>query len=121
MLTRKQYALLAFIKSHQDHTLGVSPSFDDMRQALGLRSKSGIHRLVTALEERGFIERIPHRARCLRVLRMPADQRDLSFPNLQTAVAQLKKEHGLEIARQALFELYLQAGVECAAIHGEAA
>jgi repressor LexA len=70
MLTRKQYDLLAFIhrRTLQD---GVSPSFDEMKEALDLRSKSGIHRLITALEERGFIRRLPHRARAIEVLRLP--------------------------------------------------
>ncbi len=70
MLTRKQYDLLV----HIDKTLrktGVSPSFDEMKDALGLKSKSGIHRLITGLEERGFIRRLPHRARALEVLRLP--------------------------------------------------
>ena len=72
MLTRKQHELLLFINSHlQAH--GVSPSFDEMKEALGLKSKSGIHRLITGLEERGFIKRLPHKARALEVLRLPED------------------------------------------------
>lgn len=70
MLTEKQRELLVFINSRLKET-GVSPSFDEMKEALGLRSKSGIHRLITALEERGFIRRLPHRARALEVLRLP--------------------------------------------------
>ena len=70
MLTRKQQELLLFI--HNRLALGgVSPSFDEMKDALGLRSKSGIHRLITGLEERGFIRRLPHRARALEVTRLP--------------------------------------------------
>lgn len=70
MLTRKQYDLLLFIDRHlKDH--GVSPSFDEMKEALDLKSKSGIHRLIMALEERGFIRRLAHRARALEVLRLP--------------------------------------------------
>ncbi len=70
MLTRKQYELLMFIdKSLKDD--GVSPSFDEMKEALGLKSKSGIHRLITGLEERGFIRRLAHRARALEVLKLP--------------------------------------------------
>lgn len=73
MLTRKQYELLLFIHRHLgDH--GVSPSFDEMKEALNLRSKSGIHRLITGLEERGFIRRLPHRARALEVVRLPENQ-----------------------------------------------
>jgi repressor LexA len=72
MLTRKQYELLMFINSHlQAH--GVSPSFDEMKEALGLRSKSGIHRLITGLEERGFLKRLAHRARALEVIRLPEE------------------------------------------------
>lgn len=70
MLTKKQYQLLVFIDQRLKDA-GVSPSFDEMKDALGLRSKSGIHRLITALEERGFLRRLPHRARALEVLRMP--------------------------------------------------
>ncbi len=72
MLTRKQYELLLFINQHLAQH-GVSPSFDEMKDALGLKSKSGIHRLITGLEERGFIRRLPHRARALQVLRLPED------------------------------------------------
>ena len=72
MLTRKQHELLLFINSHlQAH--GVSPSFDEMKEALGLKSKSGIHRLITGLEERGFLKRLPHRARALEVTRLPEE------------------------------------------------
>jgi repressor LexA len=70
MLTNKQYELLLFIDKRLKDT-GVSPSFDEMKDALGLRSKSGIHRLMTGLEERGFVRRLPHRARALEVLRLP--------------------------------------------------
>ena len=70
MLTRKQYELLMFIHERVKES-GVPPSFDEMKEALDLRSKSGIHRLITALEERGFIRRLPNRARALEVLRLP--------------------------------------------------
>jgi len=70
MLTRKQYELLMYIDRHLK-SKGVPPSFDEMKDALGLKSKSGIHRLITGLEERGFIRRLPHRARALEVLRLP--------------------------------------------------
>ncbi|MGQ3674687.1 transcriptional repressor LexA [Xanthobacter sp. TB0139] len=70
MLTRKQYELLRFIHERVTET-GVPPSFDEMKDALDLRSKSGIHRLITALEERGFIRRLPNRARALEVVRLP--------------------------------------------------
>jgi repressor LexA len=70
MLTRKQHQLLLFIDDHLRRT-GFSPSFDEMKDALDLRSKSGIHRLISALEERGFLRRHHHRARALEVVRMP--------------------------------------------------
>lgn len=70
MLTAKQKDLLLFIHAHTN-THGVSPSFDEMKDALNLASKSGIHRLVSALEERGFIRRLSHRARALEVLKLP--------------------------------------------------
>ena len=70
MLTRKQHELLMFIDRRLRDS-GVSPSFDEMKDALDLKSKSGIHRLITGLEERGFIRRLAHRARALEVLRLP--------------------------------------------------
>ncbi len=72
MLTRKQHELLLYIHRHLSEN-GVSPSFDEMKDALGLRSKSGIHRLITGLEERQFIRRLPHRARALEIRRLPED------------------------------------------------
>ncbi|HEX7967751.1 MAG TPA: transcriptional repressor LexA [Stellaceae bacterium] len=72
MLTRKQYELLVFINRRLSDG-GVSPSFEEMKEALGLKSKSGIHRLISGLEERGFIRRLPHRARALEVVRLPED------------------------------------------------
>src|SRR3546814_20534860 len=70
MLTRKQHDLLLYIHDKLE-TTGVSPSFEEMKEAMKLKSKSGIHRLVTGLEERGFIRRLAHRARALEVLRLP--------------------------------------------------
>jgi len=70
MLTRKQLELLDFIRTRMDID-GVPPSFDEMKDALDLRSKSGIHRLITALEERGFIRRLAHRARALEIVKLP--------------------------------------------------
>jgi len=72
MLTRKQRELLLFINQRLAAT-GVSPSFDEMKDALNLKSKSGIHRLVSGLEERGFIRRLPHRARALEVVKLPEE------------------------------------------------
>ena len=70
MLTRKQYYLLRFIHECLSKD-GVPPSYDEMKEAVNLKSKSGIHRLITVLEERGFIRRLPHKARALEVLRLP--------------------------------------------------
>ncbi|MXP09536.1 transcriptional repressor LexA [Pseudoblastomonas halimionae] len=72
MLTRKQHELLGFIQARLEET-GVSPSFEEMKDALDLKSKSGVHRLISALEERGFIRRLPNRARALEVIRQPED------------------------------------------------
>ncbi|MGV1015544.1 MAG: LexA family protein, partial [Methyloceanibacter sp.] len=70
MLTAKQKELLMFIHERLKET-GVPPSFDEMKEALDLKSKSGIHRLITALEERGFVRRLPHRARAMEIVRLP--------------------------------------------------
>ena len=70
MLTAKQHELLHFIQQKLDAG-GISPSFEEMKEALGLKSKSGIHRLISALEERGFLRRLPNRARALEVLKVP--------------------------------------------------
>jgi len=72
MLTAKQHELLTFIQNRLEDT-GVSPSFEEMKDALDLRSKSGVHRLISALEERGFLRRLPNRARALEVLKQPED------------------------------------------------
>ena len=72
MLTKKQHELLMFINQRLTAT-GVAPSFDEMKDALNLRSKSGIHRLISGLEERGFIRRLPHRARALEVVKLPEE------------------------------------------------
>ena len=72
MLTAKQHELLLYIQRKLEET-GISPSFEEMKEALDLRSKSGVHRLISALEERGFLRRLPNRARALEVLRQPED------------------------------------------------
>ncbi len=72
MLTKKQHELLMLINERLEET-GISPSYDEMKDTLGLKSKSGIHRLITGLEERGFIRRLAHRARALEILKMPGD------------------------------------------------
>lgn len=72
MLTKRQCQLLRFVSEYVTAT-GVCPSFDEIKDALDLKSKSGIHRLVSELEERGFIRRLPHRARAIEILRLPDD------------------------------------------------
>jgi len=84
MLTKKQHQLLMFIKSRLDQG-GISPSYEEMKDALGLHSKSGIHRLVKALEERGFIRRLPNRARALEIVKLP-----------DTTAAPVQKDLGLD-------------------------
>ena len=83
MLTKKQHQLLVFIRERMNAD-GIAPSFDEMKEALKLKSKSGIHRLITALEERGFLRRLPHRARALEVVKLPDNAVDrLSERNLE--------------------------------------
>jgi repressor LexA len=84
MLTKKQHELLQFISRHLGQH-GVSPSFDEMKEALGLKSKSGIHRLITGLEERGFIRRLAHRARALEVIREPEGGSNRPVPTAKSA------------------------------------
>lgn len=103
MLTAKQKELLLYIHERIKET-GVSPSFDEMKEALDLASKSGIHRLITALEERGFLRRLPHRARALEVLKLPdsatpaAPPRRGAFrPNLVAEVANGGGDHSIPI------------------------
>ncbi|MEL7188519.1 MAG: transcriptional repressor LexA [Pseudomonadota bacterium] len=72
MLTAKQHELIRFIQERLEET-GISPSFEEMKEALDLKSKSGVHRLISALEERGFIRRLPNRARALEVIKQPTD------------------------------------------------
>ena len=79
MLTTKQKELLIFINARLQET-GVPPSFDEMKEALALQSKSGVHRLIIALEERGFIRRLPHRARAIEVIKLPDAMTDGSGP-----------------------------------------
>ena len=86
MLTRKQHELVCFINDRLNET-GVSPSFEEMKDALDLKSKSGVHRLISALEERAFIRRLPNRARALEVLRMPerTEKAPVSKANIKSA------------------------------------
>ena len=86
MLTRKQHELLIYIDRHLRET-GFSPSFEEMKEALQLRSKSGIHRLISALEERGFLKRRHHRARALEVMRMPNEAGGVQVASRNTQAA----------------------------------
>ena len=83
MLTKKQYELLLYIDRHLKQT-GFSPSFEEMKDALSLKSKSGIHRLISALEERGFLGRRHHRARALEVLKLPENMAGREAPAEET-------------------------------------
>lgn len=87
MLTKKQHELLVFINSRLVET-GICPSFEEMKEALGLKSKSGIHRLITGLEERGFVRRLAHRARALEVLRLPDSAANPAPQNFDPKVIQ---------------------------------
>jgi len=84
MLTAKQHELIQFIQQRLEET-GISPSFEEMKEALDLKSKSGVHRLISALEERGFIRRLPNRARALEVIKNPEDSTPI--PRAAAAVA----------------------------------
>ncbi|WP_306016263.1 transcriptional repressor LexA [Oceanicaulis sp. MMSF_3324] len=104
MLTKKQHELLLYINKRLSED-GVSPSFDEMKEALNLASKSGVHRLVSALEERGFIRRLAHRARALEVLKLPSGGSDAQTPASRTNVVSAdfgssvseERSHGVEV------------------------
>lgn len=98
MLTRKQHELLCFIHDRLNES-GVSPSFEEMKDALDLKSKSGVHRLISALEERQFIRRLPNRARALEVLRMPEADKKAATPKAepQRSVPVAANENVLEV------------------------
>ena len=104
MLTKKQHELLLYINKRLSED-GVSPSFDEMKEALNLASKSGVHRLVSALEERGFIRRLAHRARALEVLKLPSGGSDAQPTASRTNVvsadfgssASEERSHGVEV------------------------
>ncbi len=101
MLTRKQYELLMFIHERVRET-GIPPSFDEMKDALDLKSKSGIHRLITALEERGFLRRMEKRARALEVLKLPDNMAETLRPATTRSQAQRAlNRHGRSEVRMA--------------------
>ncbi|MBU0555551.1 MAG: transcriptional repressor LexA [Alphaproteobacteria bacterium] len=100
MLTVKQQQLLSYIKQHLDQG-GVSPSFEEMKEALDLKSKSGIHRLISALEERGFIRRLPNRARALEILKLPDGMPVAEQPAMAQASASMASESNVTPLRKA--------------------
>jgi repressor LexA len=95
MLTEKQKQLLFFIHQRTQER-GVPPSFDEMKEALALRSKSGIHRLISALEERGFIRRLPHRARALEILKLPNEPGAEALPS-ESGATKKARSRGLGV------------------------
>lgn len=111
MLTAKQQELLVFIQRRLDEG-GVSPSFDEMKDALDLKSKSGIHRLISALEERGFIRRLPNRARALEVMRMPdALQKETAAPSRPVIAASAAAPRHIPIAANDVVEIPLHGRI----------
>ena len=96
MLTAKQHELIRFIQQRLEET-GISPSFEEMKEALDLKSKSGVHRLISALEERGFIRRLPNRARALEVLRHPED----STPAVRKPRSEPRNDNVVDLRRAA--------------------
>ncbi|GGB60708.1 transcriptional repressor LexA [Blastomonas aquatica] len=100
MLTRKQHDLIRFIQVRLEQD-GISPSFEEMKEALDLKSKSGVHRLVSALEERGFIRRLPNRARALEILKLPEASVKPRAKELAAAAVAKSNVVSLETARKA--------------------
>ena len=124
MLTSKQHELLRFIHQRLDVS-GISPSFEEMKEALDLKSKSGVHRLIGALEERGFIRRLANRARALEILKMPegGGSRDVNVVQLTPAVATKSAQVHLPVAANDVIEIPLHgriaAGVPIEAMEGQ--
>jgi repressor LexA len=122
MLTRKQHELLTFINDRLAET-GVSPSFEEMKEALDLKSKSGVHRLISALEERNFIRRLPNRARALEILRLPDAIKTAVKPKAAPAPAPAKAPKLVPIAANDVIEVPLHgriaAGVPIEAMEGQ--
>lgn len=126
MLTRKQHELIRFIQERLEES-GVSPSFEEMKEALDLKSKSGVHRLISALEERGFIRRLPNRARALEVLKQPEDVQTKASAraaaNSNTSLAPLVKPAAPRPPANDVIEIPLHgriaAGVPIEAMEGQ--
>jgi repressor LexA len=126
MLTRKQHELIRFIQQKLEET-GISPSFEEMKEALDLKSKSGVHRLISALEERGFIRRLPNRARALEVLKQPENVTGGSVKaaaNSNTALTAMRTPAATPPPANDVIEIPLHgriaAGVPIEAIEGQA-
>lgn len=126
MLTRKQHELLRFIQIKLEET-GISPSFEEMKDALDLKSKSGVHRLISALEERGFIRRLPNRARALEVIKLPEDVSNKPAPraaaNSNDALAAQRKPSSTPTPANDVIEVPLHgriaAGMPIEALEGQ--
>ena len=124
MLTAKQNELLRFIHERLEGS-GISPSFEEMKEALDLKSKSGVHRLIGALEERGFIRRLANRARALEVMKMPegGGARDVNVVKLTPAIATKSSQVHLPVAANDVIEIPLHgriaAGVPIEAMEGQ--
>lgn len=116
MLTRKQHELICFIADRLNDT-GVSPSFEEMKEALDLKSKSGVHRLIQALEERKYLRRLPNRARALEVLRMPERASAKKAAKERTAVARSVPEPANDVIEVPLHGR-IAAGVPIEALEG---
>ena len=126
MLTRKQHELITFIQNRLEAS-GISPSFEEMKEALDLKSKSGVHRLISALEERGFIRRLPNRARALEVIKTPEGSVAKSAPrvaaNANDAMASLRSPAPRRTPANDVIELPLHgriaAGMPIEALEGQ--
>ena len=126
MLTRKQHELITFIQNRLEAS-GISPSFEEMKEALDLKSKSGVHRLISALEERGFIRRLPNRARALEVIKTPegsvAKSASRAAPNANDSLAPLRASAPRGAPANDVIELPLHgriaAGMPIEALEGQ--
>ena len=124
MLTAKQHELLVFINQRLDES-GISPSFEEMKEALDLKSKSGVHRLIGALEERGFIRRLANRARALEVVKLPegGNVRAGNVTRLAPAASESKPQMQLPVAANDVMEIpfhgKIAAGVPIEALEGQ--
>ena len=126
MLTKKQHELITFIQNKLEES-GISPSFEEMKEALDLKSKSGVHRLISALEERGFIRRLPNRARALEVIKTPEGSVAKSAPraaaNANDAIASLRSPAPRGTPANDVIELPLHgriaAGMPIEALEGQ--